>query len=155
MAYSLPDLEPWVERAWPLTITKAASCDRVVAVFQGEPVAAWRLRGALPTDETYAVTTPRIDLALGDPLPIVLPTGMSPRFDAECPWRNMTSSRYLPNTDKPGRPARVLPQTSHQGGAAPRFLVRHYFDENTARAPVILHTEGSGCATQQNRSWKN
>jgi len=73
--YSLPDLEPWVERAWPLTVTKTASCDRVVAVVQGEPVAAWRLRGAFPTDETYAVseaaTSPRIGLALGDALPIL------------------------------------------------------------------------------------
>jgi hypothetical protein len=72
---TLAELEPWVERAWPLTVSKAASCDRVVAVFCGEPVGAWRLRGAFPTDETYVVsrgeTRPRIGLALGDPLPIL------------------------------------------------------------------------------------
>jgi hypothetical protein len=58
-----------------LTVAKAVSCDRVVAVFRGEPVGAWRLRGAFPTDETYVVsqggTRPRIGLALGDPLPIL------------------------------------------------------------------------------------
>lgn len=72
---SLPELEPWVERAWPLTVAKAATCDRVVAVFRNEPVGAWRLRGAFPTDETYIVSQgsprPRIGLALGDPLPIL------------------------------------------------------------------------------------
>ncbi len=73
-AASIPQIEPWVQRAWALTVAKASLCDRVVAVFQGLPVAAWRLRGAFPTDEAYLVsdgsTRPRIGLSLGDPLPI-------------------------------------------------------------------------------------
>lgn len=73
-AASIPQIEPWVERAWALTVTKASQCDRVVAVFQGQPVAAWRLRGAFPTDESYLLsdgsTRPRTGLSLGDPLPI-------------------------------------------------------------------------------------
>lgn len=73
-AGSIPQIEPWVERAWALTVTKASSCDRVVAVFQGLPVAAWRVRGAFATDETYLLsdgsTRPRVGLSLGDPLPI-------------------------------------------------------------------------------------
>jgi hypothetical protein len=74
-SFSLSELEPWAERAWPLTVAKAAACDRVVAVFEGEPVAAWRLRGAFPTAELYEVTkgrtSPRVGLSLGDPLPIL------------------------------------------------------------------------------------
>ncbi len=73
-AASIPEIEPWAERAWALTVTKASSCDRVVAVFQGLPVAAWRLRGAFATDETYLLSDgsarPRVGLSLGDPLPI-------------------------------------------------------------------------------------
>ena len=72
---SLPELESCVERAWPITATKAAQCDRVVAVVNGDPVAAWRVRGVFPTEETYQVrggrTSPRIGLSLGDPLPIL------------------------------------------------------------------------------------
>jgi hypothetical protein len=38
-------------------------------------MAAWRLRGAYPTDETYLVsggaTRPRIALSLGEPLPVL------------------------------------------------------------------------------------
>ncbi|GAB3861958.1 hypothetical protein ACFPIJ_47185 [Dactylosporangium cerinum] len=71
---SIPEIEPWVERAWALTVTKASSCDRVIAVFQGMPLAAWRLRGAFATDETYNLsdgsTRPRVGLSLGDPLPM-------------------------------------------------------------------------------------
>jgi hypothetical protein len=67
-------LEPWVERARPLTVAKAAACDRVIAVKSGLPVAAWRIRNAFPTDETYPITggdRPRVGLSLGDPLPIL------------------------------------------------------------------------------------
>jgi hypothetical protein len=73
-AASIPEIEPSVERAWPLTVAKASSCDRVVAVFEGLPIAAWRLRGAFATDETYIVSgspRPRVGLSLGDPLPIL------------------------------------------------------------------------------------
>ncbi|MER7983357.1 hypothetical protein [Streptomyces sp. NPDC095817] len=73
--FDLKQLEVWVERAWPITVSKASECERVVAVKDGEPVAAWRLRGAFPTDETYAVSDgssrDRTGLALGEALPIL------------------------------------------------------------------------------------
>lgn len=73
--FDLRQLEVWAERAWALTVAKASQCERVVAVKEGEPVAAWRLRGAFPTDETYLVTGGdtryRTGLALGEPLPIL------------------------------------------------------------------------------------
>ena len=72
---SLPQLEPWVERGWALTVTKVKMCDRVVAVFQGAPVAAWRVRGAFPTDLVYrssdGTLRARAGLSVGDPLPIL------------------------------------------------------------------------------------
>lgn len=73
---TLAQLEPWVERAWAITVGKASACDRVIAVSSGRPVAVWRLRGAFPSpDETYAVadgsTRPRTCLALGEPLPLL------------------------------------------------------------------------------------
>ena len=72
---TLPQLAVWVERAWATTVAQAGSADRVVAVVNGEPIAAWRVRGAYPTDETYDLsngdTRPRIGLSLGDPLPIL------------------------------------------------------------------------------------
>ena len=72
---NLVEMEPFVERAWALSLTKAQSVDRVVAVFHGEPRAAWRVRGAFTTDETYTLSSgdsrPRIGLSLGDPLQIL------------------------------------------------------------------------------------
>jgi hypothetical protein len=74
-AFTLPELEVWVERAWAISVEKARSCDRVIAIFEGAPVAAWRLRGAFVTDQTYLLATgdtrPRIGLGLGDPMPIL------------------------------------------------------------------------------------
>ena len=29
--FSLAELEPWVERAWAISVAKASACDRVVA----------------------------------------------------------------------------------------------------------------------------
>lgn len=72
---SLTELEPWVASAWSTTVARASRCDRVIAVFEGFPVAAWRLRGAYPTEETYQLSNGdrrfRIGLALGDPLPVL------------------------------------------------------------------------------------
>ena len=72
---TLPDLEPWVERAWAITVAKVMGCDRVVAVYEGQPVAAWLVRGAYPSpNEVYSLsdgsTRPRTCLSLGDPVPI-------------------------------------------------------------------------------------
>ncbi len=73
--FSLTELEPWVERAWAITVGKASACDRVVAVYEAAPVGAWRLRGAYATKETYRLSNgderPRTGLSLGDTLPIL------------------------------------------------------------------------------------
>jgi len=71
---SLFVLEPFVERAWPISLEKAAACDRVVALYKTQPVAAWRIRGAFESPWTYGVgkaTRPRVALSLGDPLPVI------------------------------------------------------------------------------------
>lgn len=72
---TVSELESCVERAWPISVAKASTCDRVVAVVNGEPIAAWRVRAIYATDETYRVsndqTRPRIGISLGDPLPIL------------------------------------------------------------------------------------
>lgn len=77
---TLIDLAPWVARAWAqLTPTKAGTCDRVVAVFQREPVGAWRLRGAYYAEETWGNDGKhRVALSLGDPLPILPEYGNPP-----------------------------------------------------------------------------
>ena len=71
----LSQLEPWVARAWAISVAKARSADRVVAVVEGDPVAAWELRGAYPANETYLVANgesrPRAALALGSALPVL------------------------------------------------------------------------------------
>lgn len=70
--FTLNQLAPWVERAWAkLTPAKAQECDRVIAVYEGSPVAAWRVRGAFYVDETWGDGYPRVALSLGDPLPIL------------------------------------------------------------------------------------
>jgi hypothetical protein len=72
--FTLAELEPWVERAWAMTVAKAAACDRVVAVVEQVPVGCWRIRGVFPTSETFETTggpRPRIGLSLGEPLPIL------------------------------------------------------------------------------------
>ena len=78
---SLADLEPCAERAWASTVAKAAGGDRVARHF-GTTIAAWRLRGAYPTDETYLVsgsaTRPRIALSLGEPLPVLAEYQVNP-----------------------------------------------------------------------------
>lgn len=71
----LPDLEPWVAKAWALSVAKAQTADRVVALVEGYAVGAWDVRGAYASDETYTVSSgderPRVALALGEPLPIL------------------------------------------------------------------------------------
>jgi hypothetical protein len=50
--FTVPELEVWAERAWAITVSNAAGCEHVVAVFEGDQVAAWRLQVAFATDET-------------------------------------------------------------------------------------------------------
>ena len=71
-AMTLAELETCAERAWALTVAKAVTCDRVVAVDGDCALGAWRLRGAYPTDERYYHgERPRIALALGEALPVL------------------------------------------------------------------------------------
>lgn len=71
----LTELEPWVARAWALSVAKAQTVDRVVALVEGYAVAAWQVRGAYAADETYSVSSgderPRVALAAGEALPIL------------------------------------------------------------------------------------
>lgn len=70
--FTLAQLASWVERAWVLTPAKASQCDRVIPVFAGSAVAAWRLRGAYYLDEyTWGDGHRRIALSLGEPLPVL------------------------------------------------------------------------------------
>jgi len=70
--FTLVQLAPWVERAWALTPTSAGQCDRVIPVFKGAAVAAWRLRGAYYLDDYLTADgRHRIALSLGDPLPVL------------------------------------------------------------------------------------
>jgi hypothetical protein len=74
--FTLPQLEPWVEQAWATSVEKASTCDRVVAVYEGQPVAAWRVRGAYAhASRTFKVASgdlrPRVGLSLGDALPLL------------------------------------------------------------------------------------
>lgn len=81
-AMELSDLEPFVDRWWPITPTKANTADRVVAVYnaghwsQARPVAAWRLRFAFAVDGTSYLAAAnderrRTGLALGGAIPIL------------------------------------------------------------------------------------
>jgi len=69
------DLEPWVSRAWAISVAKVNTADRVVALSEGRAIAARDLRGAFPVEETYTLangdTRPRVALALGSPLPVL------------------------------------------------------------------------------------
>lgn len=71
----LHDLEPWVARAWALSVAKAQTAERIVALVEGYAYGAWEVRGAYATDETYKVSSgderPRVALALGAPLPVL------------------------------------------------------------------------------------
>lgn len=71
--FTVAQLAPWVERAWAqLTPEKAKQCDRVIAVFEGYAVAAWRLRGAYYLDDyTWGDGHKRIALSLGEPLAVL------------------------------------------------------------------------------------
>ena len=70
--FTLMELAAYVERAWVLTPAKASQCDRVIPVFAGSAVAAWRLRGAYYLDDyTWGDGHRRIALSLGEPLPVL------------------------------------------------------------------------------------
>jgi hypothetical protein len=71
---TVAELEFYAAGNWAIGVTKAIEAERVVAVFEGYPVAAWRSRGAYAVDETYIVVDqerPRVAFALADPLPLI------------------------------------------------------------------------------------
>ncbi|TYP87418.1 hypothetical protein [Blastococcus xanthinilyticus] len=70
---SMSQLARCAERAWPISLPKAQSCDRVVAVFHERPLASWEAHGAYLTDEVYSTTggdRARVGVVLGDPVPL-------------------------------------------------------------------------------------
>lgn len=102
---SVADMEPCAERAWAMTVAKAAACDRVCAVFEGSAYAVWRLRGAFPTEETFQVadgsSRPRIGLALGEPLPVLPAYQVDPSLRRGVAIRDLDVAP-LPKVIKPG-----------------------------------------------------
>jgi hypothetical protein len=71
---TMSQLARCAEKAWAVSLPKARSCDRLVAVKEGNPLASWELHGAYPTDEKYETTggdRARIGLVLGDPVPLL------------------------------------------------------------------------------------
>jgi len=46
----LAQLEACAAGNWDITVAKASACERVVAVKEGWPLGAWRLRGAFVSD---------------------------------------------------------------------------------------------------------
>jgi hypothetical protein len=111
--FSLSQLEQWVERAWPMSVGKAGQCDRVVAVYEGAPVAAWRIRFVFPTDQTYKTSggpRQRIGLSLGDPLPVLA------EYDIDPTLRRGVTTVLLTDVERlsPERPA-LLPGTEDDG----------------------------------------
>lgn len=71
----LSELEVWAASAWATTVARAGGCDRLVAMYEGFPTGAWRIRGAFPTESTYKLGNGdrrfRVGVALGDPLPVM------------------------------------------------------------------------------------
>lgn len=71
----LSELEIFAASAWATTVTRAGNCDRLVAMYEGFPTGAWRIRGAFPTKSTYKLSNGdrrfRVGVALGDPLPVM------------------------------------------------------------------------------------
>ncbi len=59
---------------WPISLSKAKSCDTLVAVKAGVPVASWEVVDAYATEETYKTNggeRPRVAFVLGRPLPVL------------------------------------------------------------------------------------
>jgi len=71
---TIADLEPWAASAWALGLAKAGHVEQLIAVFKGEAIAVWEVRGAFATDEMYDKddrAKPRIAFALGASLPVL------------------------------------------------------------------------------------
>jgi hypothetical protein len=67
----LAQLEACAAGNWDISVAKASGCDRVVAVKEGWPLGAWRLRGAFVSDEAPKPGHHRTSLALGEQLPVL------------------------------------------------------------------------------------
>ncbi len=74
---NLAEVEACAVGNWDMTVAKAGTCKRVVAVFNfgdggpAEPVGAWRLRGAYASAQPPEPGHHRTALALGEPMPIL------------------------------------------------------------------------------------
>jgi hypothetical protein len=73
--YTLTETADCVRGNWAISKAKADGCDLVVAMYHGDPVAAFKLHGAALADETYQVSAtheaPRVVLLLGEPMPVL------------------------------------------------------------------------------------
>lgn len=70
------DIAPWAAAAWPISLARVLTADRIVACHRRTPIAAWVINDAYHhRDLTYSRGTgdqrPRTAVALGDVLPIL------------------------------------------------------------------------------------
>jgi hypothetical protein len=56
---------------WDITVAKATTCQRVVAMHFKAPIAAWTLKGAFKSTEVHKPGHHRTGLILGDTLPVL------------------------------------------------------------------------------------
>ena len=71
---TIAELEAAAASAWGLSLAKGRRVERLIAVLDGHPIAAWECRDAYPTDYLYSVAggeRPRIAFDVGAPLPVL------------------------------------------------------------------------------------
>ena len=56
---------------WDITVAKATTCQRVVAMHFKAPIGAWELKGAFRSTEAHPAGHHRTGLVLGDALPVL------------------------------------------------------------------------------------
>jgi hypothetical protein len=86
-----------------MTVAKASTADRVVAVFRDTPVAAWRIRFAFASRETYQTTggdRPRVALSLGPPLPVLPAYHQVPALRHGCALVELDVEALAPERDE-------------------------------------------------------
>lgn len=72
---SIEALEPYAAGHWPIRLEAVSKVTRLIAVFKGRPIAAWRVRGVFETDWVYGrgihFEGQRIGFAVGGALPMI------------------------------------------------------------------------------------
>lgn len=68
-------LEPYAAGHWPIRLDAVKNVTRLIAVFKGRPIAAWRVRGVFETEWVYGrgrhFEGRRIGFAVGGALPMI------------------------------------------------------------------------------------